>query len=160
MNIIPLDILNYLVKLLKADLKTLLDLKLCCKLFNKKLSIVNLFCIEGKYLDLLTDDVLKKIPFVNVIKLNVPYNRKVTDGSFMKNLRILAACGNCGIDQNAIEGLDLVKLYVSGNRMIINISFMKKLRILDASGDCEIDQNDKIACQGKQLSPPRAVSKD
>jgi hypothetical protein len=37
---------------------------------------------------------------LNLIELEVDYNEKITDVSFMKNFKILRARGDCGIDQN------------------------------------------------------------
>ena len=59
----------------------------------------------------------------------------------MKKLQKLNARGNCGIDQNGINGLNLIKLDAAYNPKIIDVSFMKKLQILYAEGNCGIDQN-------------------
>jgi len=58
----------------------------------------------------------------------------------MKSLQILYAYGDCGIDQQGIEGLNLIGLYASNNSKITNVSHMKSLQILDASYDCGINQ--------------------
>jgi hypothetical protein len=96
---------------------------------------------------------------LDLIELFVNGNKKITNVSFMKKLKILNASYDCGIDQNGriresrfsnstcrlrqgINGLDLIELFVNGNNKITNVSFMKKLKILNASHDCGIDQND------------------
>ena len=52
-------------------------------------------------------------------------NDIITDISFMRNLKVLHAYGNCGINQNGINGLDLVKLYADDNKKITTKSFKK-----------------------------------
>ena len=52
----------------------------------------------------------------------------------MKNLKILNASDNCGIDQNGINNLDLIELNVDDNSKINNVNFMKNLKILNAYG--------------------------
>jgi hypothetical protein len=37
---------------------------------------------------------------LDLIELDVSWNKKITNVSFMKNLKKLYADGNCGIDQN------------------------------------------------------------
>ena len=59
----------------------------------------------------------------------------------MKNLKKLSAYGNCGINQNGIEELDLIELYVDHNEKIKDVSFMKNLKKLSAWGNCGINQN-------------------
>jgi hypothetical protein len=59
----------------------------------------------------------------------------------MKQLKILSANFESGIDQNGIYGLDLIELYVDDNEKITNVSFMKNLKILSASFKSGIDQN-------------------
>ena len=139
MEIFPLDIWNIITKLLIFDLKSLLNLKLCKKFFDDNILITNLFDINNKFLSELTIDVLSQIKYMNVVKLNVSYNPKITNVSFMKKLKILNADGSSGIDQKDIEGLDLVELIAYNNQKITNVSFMKNLKKLDASGNCGID---------------------
>jgi hypothetical protein len=78
---------------------------------------------------------------LDLVELNANYNKKITNVSFMKKLKILHATGHCGIDQIGIEGLDLVELKANYNIKITNVYFMKKLKLLHASGICGIDQN-------------------
>ncbi len=139
-NKIPLDIWKIIIKLLAFDIKSLLNLKSCNKFFNDNFLITNLFDIGEKIKYLLTTESLSQIKYINVAELDVSNNRKITNVSYMKNLKKLNASGNCGIDQKGIEGLDLVELHVSNNRKITNASFMKKLNKLYAS-NCGIDQN-------------------
>ena len=53
-------------------------------------------------------------------------NTKIYDVSFMKNLKILNAGGNCIIGQDSISNLNLIQLNVCNNPKIINVTFMKK----------------------------------
>jgi hypothetical protein len=64
-----------------------------------------------------------------LIYLFVDNNNKITNVSFMTNLKKLYAGYGSGIDQNGIHGLDLIKLRASNNKKIVNVSFMKNLKI-------------------------------
>jgi hypothetical protein len=79
--------------------------------------------------------------FRNISSLDVYNNRDITNVSFLKQLKILNASFDCGIDQNGIDGLDLVNLDAELNKKIVNVSFMKHLKILNASIKCGIDQS-------------------
>ena len=58
----------------------------------------------------------------------------------MKNLRILYAGYNCGIDDKGINQLVfLTELNVSNNSKVTNVNHMKNLRILYAGDNCGID---------------------
>ena len=58
----------------------------------------------------------KGIEGLDLVELDVWNNSKITNVSFMKNLKKLDASGSgCGIDQKGIEGLDLVELNVWNN---------------------------------------------
>jgi hypothetical protein len=78
---------------------------------------------------------------LDLIELNVCDNKKIISISFMKNLKVLNASYDCGINQNGIDGLELVELNVDSNFTIENVSFMKTLKILNAESECGIDQN-------------------
>jgi hypothetical protein len=52
---------------------------------------------------------------LDLIELSVDENSKITNVSFMKNLKILNARGICGIDQYGINGLEIIDLYVCNN---------------------------------------------
>ena len=86
------DIFNLL------DLKSQLGLLFTCSSFNNNLSITNLSDIEQKYFNMLTNDILRLDIFKYVTKLQV--NNKITNLSFMKNLKKLNVWHNCGISQN------------------------------------------------------------
>ena len=120
------------------DLKSQLSLLFTCSSFNN-LSIIDLCNIDEKYLDILTDNILRLHVFKYVIKLTS--NNKITNVSFMKNLKKLDASDDCGIDQSGIKELNLVELNADDNNKITNVSFMKKLKKLNASYNCGIDQN-------------------
>jgi hypothetical protein len=74
-------------------------------------------------------------------ELVVNFNEKITNVSFMKNLKKLDASFNCGIDQNGVDKLDLMELNIAGNKKITNVSFMKNLKKINASFNCGIDQD-------------------
>ena len=110
------------------DLKSQLGLLFTCCSFNNNLSITDfLYDVEEKYLDILTDNILGLSIFKYVTKLKC--NNKITNVSFMRNLKKLDAYGNYSIDQNGIKGLDLVELDVGNNPKITNVLFMKNLKV-------------------------------
>jgi hypothetical protein len=123
------NILNILI------LKDQINYLSTCRIFYHKLSIEKIFVWN------LNQKNITNYIFRNVITLDVYNYDKITDVSFMKNLKILIASHRCGIDQHGIDGLDLIELNISGNEKIINVSFMKNLKKLDASYNCGIDQN-------------------
>ena len=62
---------------------------------------------QKKYLKLITNDILRFNIFSNVQLLNAKNNKKINNVSFMTNLKVLNAKGECGIDQNGIVDLKL-----------------------------------------------------
>ena len=129
------DIFNLL------DLKSQLSLLFTCGSFKNNLSIIDLCDIDAKYLKVLTNDILRFDIFKYVTKLKAN-NMKITNVSFMTNLKKLVVLSSSGIDQNAINGLDLVELDACNIEKITNVSFMTNLKKLNAWGNCGIDQYD------------------
>ena len=70
---------------------------------------------------------------LNLRKFSANDNSKITDVSWMKNLKELNAFGNCGIDQLGIKGLNLIELYVRNNPKITDVSWMQNLKIFDSN---------------------------
>src|SRR5438270_13747239 len=103
-----LDIWKIILNLL--DFKSQINLISMNHIFRNELKITNLYNIKEKYLKLLTDDILKIQIFNQVNSLNASGNKKITNVSMMKSLKILNISGKCSIDQNGINGLDLVEL--------------------------------------------------
>jgi hypothetical protein len=160
---LPLDIFKYMLNF--CDLKIQIYLTSTNNFLRNNLKIINLYNIEKKYLRLLTDEILNQKIFNQVEALNASYNEKITNISMIPSLKKLNAEGNCGIDQNGINGLDLVKLNASdkcgidhfwqnginglslveldanNNDKITNVSMISSLKILHAAGNCGIDQN-------------------
>jgi len=134
-----LDVWKIIFELL--DFKSKINFISTCHYFRDNLIITDLYNIEQKYLELLSDEVLHYKIFSKVKTLNATDNKKITSVSFMKSLKILYAEDNCGIDQNGIDCLDLVELYADSNTKITNVSFMKSLKVLSARYSCGIDQN-------------------
>ena len=58
----------------------------------------------------------------------------------MRNLKILHAERDCGIDQSGIVNLDLIEFYANRNSKIHNVSFMRNLKILHISHKCAVNQ--------------------
>ena len=86
--------------------------------FWDNLIVTDLFDIDDNSKKILSDEILKLNFFESVAKLHASNNSKITNVSFMKNLKIISASGSCGIDQNGIAGLDLVELHAVGNQYI------------------------------------------
>src|SRR5438270_10194599 len=124
-----------------CDFKTQIDLLASFKFLHDKLFITDLYNIDKKYLDKLTNNILQKNIFRKITKLNVGNNPDITDISQLTCLKILNANGDCGIDQDNIQGLNLVELYVYDNIKINDVSRMNSLKILDAGDYCKINQN-------------------
>ena len=100
---------------------------------------VNLFSLKKDLRQILR--ATHGIEGLDLENLNAFDNNKITDASFMKNLKYLNASGDCRIDQKGIKGLDLVNFYVDKNEKINNVSFMKNLKILHIAGcHCGINQ--------------------
>ena len=57
---------------------------------------------------------------LDLVKLDAYGNSKITNVTFMKNLKELDDRWSCGISPEGIEGLNLVKLYANGNSKIDN----------------------------------------
>jgi hypothetical protein len=136
---LPLDIFTHILNF--CDFKIQVYLTSTNNFLRNNLKITNLYNIEKKYLRLLTDEILNQKIFNQVEALDAAYNKKITNVSMVRSLKKLNAEGNCGIDQNGINGLDLVKLKASYNKKITNVSMISSLKILHACGNCGIDQN-------------------
>ena len=89
---------------------------------------------------------------LDLVCLDASFNNRITDVSFMTNLKALYVCSECDynlgdqfffsdIDQNGIRGLDLEVFYANDNKKIIDVSFMKNLKHLSAGCLCGLDQN-------------------
>ena len=60
----------------------------------------------------------------------------------MKNLRILYARDDCGIDDHGVQQLvNLTELYVNDNSKITDVNHMKNLQILHAGSNCGINDH-------------------
>ena len=86
------------------ELKSQLKLISTCKYFEDQFFIKKLV----KNIRL-SDDIIFQKKFSRIMDLDVSNNPKITNVSFMKNLKILKAGWHCGIDQNGIQDLDLVR---------------------------------------------------
>ena len=100
----------------KLDFMDQIKMRQVSRYFMINFPITNLFdniSNRGK----LTDEILKLFSYV--IKLNVNNNRKITNVNHMKNLRILYAGSDCGINNHGIQHLvNLTKLNSYGNNKI------------------------------------------
>ena len=101
MDKLPLDILKIIFDLL--DFKTKINLISICNYLRQNLYITDLYNIDRKYLCELTIPILKYRIFKNVISLDISYNNKIKNISFMKKLKKLSICGNNKIVQKSIK---------------------------------------------------------
>jgi hypothetical protein len=118
--IFPLEIFEYILNL--CDFKIQIYLVSLNKFLSDNLKITDLYHIQHKYLDLLTDKILKQQKFNQLEALNARGNIKITNVSMISSLKRLNARGNCGVDQNGIHGLGLVELHAGYNKKITNVS--------------------------------------
>ena len=153
------------------DLKAEINIISTSHYLKNNMFVTDLYNQDNIILKKLTTTILKQKTFINVIKLNANYNKLITDLSFIKKLKILCAKGECGIDQNCINCLNLIELNAYNNEKIqnvekvpfvlhsknngrlssicctANVSFMKNFKKLNASQNllrnqiCGIDQN-------------------
>ena len=102
--IFPLEIWKFEI-FPKLDILSQLRLRATCKHFYTNLDITDLFNIDDKYKQKLNDEILLKYPKLK--KLNARNNSKITKISHLKNLKILSASCNSGINDETLIGLDL-----------------------------------------------------
>src|SRR5436309_652283 len=122
-----------------CDFLSKIRLRQVCKFLYNNLQIIDFYHIDDKYLDKLTDDILKN--YNHIKYLNAYNNSKISDVNWMINLKELNARDNCVINQKGIQNLNLIKLNVRYNSKITDVSMMTLLKELDASDNCGIDQN-------------------
>jgi F-box domain len=130
----PLDIW-YLI-LGKLDFLSQIRLRQVCKYLYHHLEIHDFYYIPVKFKNRLSDEILKNYCFVR--SLDAYYNPKITNISYMTNLKKLDARGDCGIGDQGIQNLNVVELNAFSNPKITNINHMTNLKKLDASWGCGI----------------------
>lgn len=141
-----------------TDSLSQINLTMVCKFLNKNLQITDLYNIDPKYQELLTNDILKKYPYITKLKLR--WNTSVTDINHLSKLEILDATGgwmqsiyvpdcgycldeeenlfnNCGgiciLSDKGIRKLtNLRNIDISCNRNITSLNHCKKLKVLTA----------------------------
>jgi len=132
---LPIEL--YQLILTCADFLTRIRLRCANKEFHAKLEIHDFALIDTKYLRLLSNDILRAYPRIQI--LDASCSLKITNINFMTNLKVLFAFGECGIEDKSIADLNLVKLFVSNNSKITTINHMTKLEVLNAGHECGID---------------------
>ena len=128
-DLIGVHVWQHILELL--DFKTQMRWISSCRYFWYNLYITNLYDIDYKYLNRLSDDILKYWIFRNVIQLNANNNEKITDVSHMKSLKRLGAGRSSCIDQQGITGLDLIELDASSNNKITDFEDIKNSPLSD-----------------------------
>ena len=104
-----------------------------------KLQIVNLHTIDGKYLYLLTDNILLNYPHIKF--LNAHDNKKITSVNHMSKLIKLNAGCQCGIGDDGIKDINLEILNAYNNVKITSLNHMPKLINLNAGYHSGIGDN-------------------
>ena len=138
---IPLEIWKFEI-FPKLDLLSQLRLRATCKYLYTNLDITDLYNIDIEYRGKLTNEILLQYPKLE--KLDTRDNSKITNISYLKNLKILDASWYSGINDESLIGLDLIKLNVWGNPNITKISHLKNLKKLDAGYDSGINDESLI----------------
>ena len=145
---IPTDIYQEILE--QTDFLTQIRLTQLCKHFYNNLKIYDFYTINYKYLNLLSDDILKNYKYIR--KLDAFDNPRITDEG-IKHLSLhtlYAAVPNKYMDNPTITDTgishmtNLYALYAGKNSKITDagISNMRNLKILDASW------NDTITNEG------------
>ncbi len=127
--LLPFEIWQEII--LYCEFLTAIRLRQLNKWFYK-LEIHDFYNIDWKYLNKLSDEILKAYPFIR--KLNAYYNEKIKDVNHMTNLKVLNADYDCGISDDGIKQLNLIELSASGNSKIKDVNHLTNLKVLNAGG--------------------------
>jgi hypothetical protein len=80
---------------------------------------------------------------LNLVKLYIWNNPKITNVNHMYNLKILYAAGSkCGISNEGIKNINVEQLSAANNPKITNINHMDKLIELDIRFSCGINHEE------------------
>src|SRR5690606_30605214 len=111
-----------------------------CRLNKKTYKKIKIHYLnEDKFSQKITNKILKQKKYSHLISLNLSNNSQILNVNHMKNLKILDAGEDCGIDDEGISKLNLIELDASYNEEITNVNHMTNLKILDAGENCGID---------------------
>src|SRR3972149_1855897 len=105
----------------KLDFESQHNLRQSCHYFYTTLQITNLYDLSYEYQKKLTDEILSSDQFQKVTKLDISYNKKVTDNGIknLYNLKKLNISGNENITNDGIKNLyNLRKIDISANKKI------------------------------------------
>src|SRR3989339_235780 len=110
---IPFDIWLNIFSFFDGDIVSQLKMKLICKELNR-LQITDLYNIEEKYKNALTDNILRNFKFVKILYASC--NPNITDeGIKHMNLHTLHASWNRSITNEGIRHMNLHTLDASCN---------------------------------------------
>lgn len=97
---------------------------------------------ELEVLDIRDNEKVSDLKNLNLKQLDVSSNNRYDiDIKHMTNLVQLRACGNCGINNDSIKGMNLKTLDASNNVKISDIISITQLKVLIACGNSEINDN-------------------
>ena len=130
----PIEIWQEILEL--SEFLSQIRLTQVCQYFRLNLKVKDFCNIEGKYLTILDDNILKN--YKHITKLNASHNSKIKKINHLTNLKILYArsdpydCVYCGIDDNSLIDFNLIELDASYNLNIKNVNHMTNLSTLHA----------------------------
>lgn len=133
--LIPLDIWQYILNAI--DFINQIRLRQICKILYEKLIIYDFYSINRKYLNLLTDDILKN--YKNIFNLQIITNHIQNINHIITLQKLCISTCN---QMKEINNLTNLKELITVNPHIKNISNLTKLEKLTAqrsSGICDSD---------------------
>jgi len=130
---IPIEIHQLILS--PADFLSQIRIRCACRLFYAKLEVTNFYDIEQKYLDRLSDDVLRAYPFVT--KLNANHSSNITNLNNLPKLEILSDRKYRMRDHNICSNMNLTELDIGPNTKITDINYLTQLKKLNIGDNDE-----------------------
>lgn len=129
--LVPIDILNEIINSYNMEIRTKMYFMSACCMFWKNISI---YCLRTEDID---NNSLCQLRFRNITNLNISYNTKITNISYLSNLITLNISQTLiGQDNISIMNLSkLTSLNISKQRNITCLNHLTSLTLLKA---CDI----------------------
>lgn len=109
---ITIDLLQIIVDF--SNIKESLSM---CRLNKYTYNKIKIYYLDESHNNV-TDDILRQKKYSHLIGLDLNYNFQVKNINHLTNLKILYACGSCGIDNEGISKLNLIEFYADNNGKI------------------------------------------
>ena len=106
------------------------------------LKIYDLFDTEYRYLDLLTNEILKQNIYTNINKLYLANTNTAFNLNHLKQLKVLDISNTTLISDKDIEELNLTELYMRSINTSFNLNHFKQLRVLNIADNKLISDKD------------------